>query len=799
MATTSAPAFAPVVEGRALENGNSLCAHCGNAIVSGQSSRFCCTGCEVVYGLLQGENLDRYYDLRGERGLPAVAASSAAGRDHKWLAPIQTKLASSDGLQRVSLDVQGVHCAGCVWLVDELFERADGGASCVLNPGVGRLELVVEAKKFDLPTFVTSIERFGYVLGPAKRETTKQKSDIVWRMGVCIAIAMNTMSFGFAIYAGLDSGRVYHLFQTITFALSFVSVLVGGTVFFRSAWAGVRRGVLHLDLPIALGIVLAFASSAISYFTRGGATSFFDTLNVFIALMLVGRFLQERVLEKNRAHILASDGADGLFTRRVKDGAVEVVKAKEIAAGDTLLFAPGDLVPVDARLAAPTRLSLDWINGESAPRDFAAGDVAPAGAFSCDPSAVTAEAEADFEASSLVALLSAPTRRRDEVARATPFWQRIVKLYVASVLVVAALGFAGWMIHTGGDVLRSLDVVTGLLIVTCPCAFGIAAPLAYELAQAGLRRSGLFVRTPGFLDRAAGVKKVVFDKTGTLTTGGLVAARVAGELYDDDRHVLANMVARSAHPKSAAIAATIGAAKLDEAITATELPGAGIEATSSGVTYRLGAPAFAGTGAEGADVVFSKGGVAVASFSTSEELRPDAKREIDELEQAGLETWVLSGDSPERARAVAERCGIDPARAFGAETPEGKRDWLAARDRGDCLFVGDGINDSLVAEAATCSGTPAIDRPFMAARSDFYFVTPGLRPVRLALAVARRLQATTRGTFGVALAYNALTVGLALAGVMSPLVCAIVMPLSSLSTVLAVTASLSSRSRTWTS
>ena len=307
------------------------------------------------------------------------------------------------------------------------------------------------------------------------------------------------------------------------------------------------------------------------------------------------------------------------------------------------------------------------------------------------------------------------------------------------------------------------------------------------------------MRTPGFLDRAAGVTKVVFDKTGTLTTGGLVATPIGGALSDDERHVLANLVARSASPKSAAVAALVGGAKLDGAIQATEIPGAGIEAQASGATFRLGAPTFAGQGAEGADVVFSRDGVALASFSTSEELRPDAKREIDELEQAGLETWVLSGDSPERARAVAERCGIDPARAFGAETPEGKRDWLAARDRGDCLFVGDGINDSLVAESATCSGTPAIDRPFMAARSDFYFVTPGLRPVRLALAVARRLQATTRATFAVALAYNSLTVGLALAGVMSPLVCAIVMPLSSLSTVLAVTASLSSRSRAWTS
>jgi len=802
--TTDAPSLSLVGSAKAAED--AACAHCGTKLTTGSASRFCCTGCEVVFGLFRGERLERYYDLRGDRGLPAVAASGAKGRDHKWLEPIRARFASASGLGRVTLDLQGVHCAGCVWLVDELFKREVGAASCVVNPGAGRVDLVADPAAFDLDAFVASVERFGYVFGPPRRDAAKGRGDIVWRMGVCIAIAMNTMSFGFAMYAGLDGGRFYHLLQTITLVLSLVSVLVGGPVFFRSAWAGLRRGVLHLDLPIALGILLAFGSSTLAYFTRGGASSFFDTLNVFIALMLVGRYLQERVLEKNRAHILASDGTDGLWTRLVRDGAVSVVKAKELREGDTVLLAPGDLVPVDARLTSESgaSFSLDWISGESAPRRFSPNDVLPAGAFSCEKSAVSAVCVADFEASSLVALLSAPARgKKDEVARATPFWQRVVKYYVVTVLALAALGFAIWMVHTGGDVLRSLDVVTALLIVTCPCAFGIAAPLAYELAQAGLRRAGLFVRTPSFLDRAAGVKKVVFDKTGTLTTGGLtVADRAPIDALDAaDRAVLYDMVTRSAHPKSAAIAAALGHGQLDALAKVTEIAGAGLVAEAGGRSYRLGAPGWAAEGedAGGADVVFSKDGRVLAALTTREELRADAAREVRELEQAGFETWVLSGDSPERARAVAAECGIEPARAVGAETPEGKRAWLAARDHGDCLFVGDGINDSLVAESATCSGTPAIDRPFMAARSDFYFVTPGLRPVRLALAVAERLNTTTRLTFGIAVAYNVVTVALSYAGVMSPLVCAIVMPLSSLTTVLAVTASLSNRSRTWTS
>src|SRR5690606_25609687 len=193
---------------------------------------------------------------------------------------------------RVVLDVQGVHCAACVWLIEKLFRRhaagdPTAGARVVVNPGVGTVDLAV-GPTFPLARWVEDVEAFGYRFGPPLKdaESSGQRSDLVWRMGVCIAIAMNTMIFGVAIYAGLSSGPVHRLFHALTFGLSFVSVIVGGTVFFRSAWQSLRRRVLHLDLPIALGIALVFASSTYTYATRGGETSYFDTLAVFIALML---------------------------------------------------------------------------------------------------------------------------------------------------------------------------------------------------------------------------------------------------------------------------------------------------------------------------------------------------------------------------------------------------------------------------------------------------------------------------------------------------------------------------------
>jgi P-type Cu2+ transporter len=777
------------------------CRHCGNAC----SDAFCCSGCEAVYTFLHDGGLaDRYYDLRGREGIPAIAAGDVADRsaDRKWLEPIAKDLATKTTLTRIELDIQGVHCSACIWLFDTLFTRMNGAAGIVVNPAVGRVDLTVEPT-FDLRSFVATIERLGYRFGPPTARGPNAQGDLVWRMGVCIAIAMNTMIFGVAFYCGLESGPTYALFQKLSFALATISVLVGGPVFFKSAWRALRQRALHLDLPIALGIVLAYASSAHAYFVRGGSTSFFDTIDVFIALMLVGRFLQERVVARNRASILASSGAEHLLTRRIeKNGQVALVRSIDIAAGDRLLVARGDLVPVDATLATAGSFSLDWISGESRPKGFDAGAVVPAGAFSCGDEAVVVTARSPFSASSLASLLRTTRTRESDAARATPFWQRLTRVYVALVLVLAFGTFAGWLVATG-DPFRAMDVVTAVLIVTCPCAFGIATPLAYELAQAGLRRVGLFVRSPAFLDRAAAVRQVVFDKTGTLTTGALTLAnrRILKPLGQHELQALYDMTARSAHPKSQAIARALvadGRVGLDPAVRVVEKPGKGLEIVRGRCTYRLGSPAWTGAIGPG-DVCFTRNGVLVAAFDTTEELRPDAANEIQSLGESGFVASILSGDEPARVRALGATCGLPAERCVGGKSPDAKAAWVRERDHGDVLFLGDGINDALVADVATCSGTPAIDRPFMAARTDFYVVTPGLRPIRTALAVAKKLASVVRTNLAIAVAYNVVTVGLAVAGFMSPLLCAVLMPLASLSTVLFTTAALSRSNRTWKS
>jgi len=764
---------------------SSQCLHCGGPCALDAGEPFCCSGCKFVYHLLHAENLDRYYSLRGEKG-EAVTAPGP-GRDLKWLEPIAADLERADGLFRVELDIQGLSCAACVWLIDQLFRREPGAAAIVVNPALGRVRLTA-TRDFPLQRFVERIESCGYLLGPKLKSDASPSNGLLFRMGIAIAIAMNGMILAISVYAGLTDGPLHRLFLALSFGLATLSVLVGGSYFGKTALAGLRRGILHLDLPIALGIALAYASSTWAFFAHG-LTTYFDTLSVFIALMLVGRFLQMRLIERNQKRLLASDGAEGLYTRRLEGNEVALRRAVEVRQGDTLVLAPGDVVPVTAELLGsdPASFSLDWVNGESIPRIYESGKSVPAGAFLADSRAQRLRATEDFSASSLVDLLRAPPSD-DRDARATTYWRTFARVYVAAVLVIAAgaliVGYA-----LTADARAALERVTAVLIVTCPCAFGIATPLAYEIVGARLRKAGLFIRSSSFLDRAAIVRKIVFDKTGTLTTGKLVLEDISplNVLTPTHRRLLKNMAARSTHPKSAAISAALGADEFVADFDTSEVPGRGIEARYEGHVYRLGAVEWVQSDKhDEADVAFGVDGTLIASFRTVENLRPDAAREVEALRSLGFDVGILSGDTVERTRAMAIHCGIPVENAVGGQSAEAKASWVREHDKGELLFIGDGINDALVTTEATVSGTPAIDRPFLAARTDFYLVTAGIAPLRLALEQARRLRRVLGFTLSVAIAYNIVTVGLAYTGLMTPLICAVLMPLSSLSTIFMV-------------
>ncbi|MFO0617500.1 MAG: heavy metal translocating P-type ATPase metal-binding domain-containing protein [Polyangiaceae bacterium] len=363
------------------------CRHCQNP----SAGEFCCEGCAQVFELLRSQDLGRYYDLRQGAGQPAIDAVRPLA-DDAWIDVESARLAAEDReLAPLALDVEGLHCTACVWLIEETFRRTGSAGRADLNPALGTLDLLVE-RAFDLRGFVELLARLGYRLGPRRKGKARASDGLVLRMGVCVAIAMNSMLFAISRYAGLRTGAIEHLFRWLELGLALAAFGVGGTVFVRAAARALRARVLHMDLPIALGLILGYAGSIASFFWGDGEATYFDTLVVFTTLMLVGRFLRERVLEKNRAELLEDAGIEGLLVRRVdraRGDRVEVVGVHEIAPGDTVLVAPGDVLPLAGRLLdASASMAFDWITGESEPRAFRAGDAVQAGAANHGRSAV---------------------------------------------------------------------------------------------------------------------------------------------------------------------------------------------------------------------------------------------------------------------------------------------------------------------------------------------------------------------------------------------------------------------------
>ncbi|HTS79816.1 MAG TPA: heavy metal translocating P-type ATPase metal-binding domain-containing protein [Myxococcaceae bacterium] len=769
------------------------CLHCGTPVAPAARGPFCCAGCEAVHGLLVDQGLTRYYALARGAVLPAPTVDRA--RSHAWLEPLRAAAESgSSPVCALELDVQGIHCAACVWLMNELFRRAPGGAGFTVNPALGKARLQWRRGAFDVAGFVTEVERFGYAFGPSRKSTPRPSRDLVVRLGVCAAATMNVMLFSFSFYFGLSDreGSTFSLFTWGSLALATVVVLVGGWPFFRAAQRGLSRGLLHLDVPIALGIGLVYALSVLQTLQHRGDHAYLDTLCTFITLMVLGRWLQQRVLDRNRRFLLEDDGSDALVVRRREGGTVTAVPAPRISAGDSLLVAPGDLLVVDAVLGQEGRFSLDWITGEPEPRRFAAGETVPAGAFNAGRSAVEARAVQSFQQSVLPVLLAArPVGTRTPGER---FFDTLARSYVVTVLALAGLGAALW---AQAGVHRAVDVAVALLVVTCPCALGIAIPLAQELVHAGLRRKGVLVRAPDLLDRLTRVRTVLFDKTGTLTLARLelVEPRAPARLEAQARDVAYAMTAGSNHPVARCLARALAGAgaRAGEQLQAEELPGRGLELLREGRRYRLGAPGWAvpGTASEAGVTLLSVDGAPLARFVTREAVRPGAQQALARLRNAGFDLWLLSGDARARVEEFGRGLGLPADRALGELSPAAKAEVVARVDRRDTLFIGDGVNDSLAFAAAFARGTPAVDRPVMPGKSDVFFLGESLESLGELLGAAQSLRSAVRRILAMAFLYNALAVTAAMLGLASPLAAAVAMPASSLAILLATTGWLS--------
>jgi Cu2+-exporting ATPase len=783
--------------------GKPTCRHCGAPSPQGE---FCCAGCAYVYRLVHEAGLDAYYKIKDEVTTPADT-SLLQPRDYAWLAEAQQEAddnATNGRTPSLVLEVQGISCAGCVWLIEKVFSKQPGAGRIEVNAQTGQMRWTWSKGDFDAVECARELQRFNYLVGAAGEIDAEHAESrvLIRRVGLCTAFAMNVMLFALPAYFGMASTDEYAgLFGTLQLAFATLSLLAGGGYFVSRAVRALRERVLHIDLPIALGIIGSYAGSLYGWLKGDELYVYFDFVSAFIVLMLVGRWAQVVAVERNRRRLLSRQPTAPRVRLITTEGAVREVAPETLREGQRFEVAMGRMVPVEARLETPEAvLSLAWINGEAEPRGFRAGQRVAAGAQNIGRESIQLVATQGWE-KSLLAELIKPMPRADYRHKLI---ETVIRCYLVAVLAVAVLAGGGWAWATG-DWLHAGAVVTAILVVSCPCALGLAYPLAEEVATVSLRKRGVFVRAADLWPRLRRVRTVVFDKTGTLTLEipVLQNPEMLVGLDAEARAALLGLVRDNPHPVSCSLHEALLARGGGEA-----LAGEVIESIGQGVRlgdWTLGRPEWRGgssnvraetggvpshtntmgdllagaVGGEG-EVVLARERRVVARFAFADTARADARGELAALARRGLQIVVLSGDRREKVAALMRELGLPESNGYAELTPQQKAAWFAAHD--DALMLGDGANDSLAFDQALCRGTPVVHRGVLEQKADFYYLGLGIAGIRALFEINDARHRTQVALLVFMIAYNLFAVGMAVSGHMNPLVAAILMPASSLAT-----------------
>ena len=772
------------------------CTHCGQPAVASETEDgpvFCCAGCATVWELMQAQGLGEFYSLRDRLGggRPEGPAS-LEGRDEDAVA--YAHYDDPDFLGRhaqgnhIQLHVDGLHCVACVWVFEQLPKVLPGVTSARLEYTAERLHLTWDPARIPLSEIGGFLHALGYATTPLGAEVENKRRlsarRELLRLAVAGAAAGNVMLYAIALYAGsfeeMDP-TFARFFEWVSLLVTLPAITYAAMPFYRGAWAGLRMRVPHLDLPISLGLIGGFVASVYSTFTGHGEV-YYDTLALLVFLLLLGRWVQHR---GQRAALSGTELLAALTPGtawRKGEGGFAPVPVDRLKTGDVVRVRAGEAFPVDGAIVrGESHADLSFLTGESKPVTLVAGSPVHAGATNVRD---TVEVEVSATGAStrlgrLVAMIEQSETQRPPVLQTV---HQLSGYFVIIVLVLAVAGGVAWAFI---DPSRVFAVVVGLLVVSCPCALGLATPVALVVGRGRAARNGAVIRTTAALELLARTKRVVLDKTGTLTEGAVrvTEASVAPELVP----ALGALEARSAHPLARAVARW-AKNDTDEVEGVTEHPSRGIEGHVAGRHLRVGSAAWLGAGPFEAQLaaVSSRGespilvevdGAVVGWLALGDRLRADASEALARLKKLGMELVVRSGDHPAAVAAVSARLGLHDAR--GHVSPEGK-----AADMGEwSAMVGDGVNDAPALRAATVGIAVAGGAETALTVADVYLTRPGLAAVADLFEGAHATMGLIRRNLGFSLAYNVVFATLALAGYITPLVAALIMPLSGLTVV----------------
>ena len=691
---------------------------------------------------------------------------------------------------RLMLSLPSAHCAACISTVE---------GAMLAYPGVrtARVNLTQKRVSVEADVLVTGADLVGVLAAVgyeaheldagllSTTETDRQSRELLMRLGVAFFAMMNIMLLSVAVWSGAEAAT-RDMFHWISAMIAIPTVAFVGQPFFRAAWAALRVGRLGMDVPISLALILA---SGISLYetAHSGEKAYFDAAVMLSFFLLLGRYLD------HRSRALARSAAEELAALEVPravvlvDG-VEVLRPiAEVARGDLVLVRPGGRMPVDGEVTAgSSEVDRGLLTGESLPVFAGPGAVVSAGEVNLT-GPLTVRVTAAGRESSLHRMADLVAVAESAKTRYTTLAERAARLYSPLVHILSFSAFGFWLWQTGGDVRFAVNISAAVLIITCPCALGLAVPAVVTAASGKLFRKGVLIKTGTALERLAEVDTVVFDKTGTLTMGmpeplGLEAVTsehlaVAVALARASSHPLALALVEGAkifHPKNFGAPVT----------ELREVPGYGVEGRLEGQVVRLGRAEWVGAEPVAATATYLGFGGQTRAFAFTDQLRPGAEAAISELRAQGKAIKLVSGDSAAAVAAMAARLGIGDwvAGALPAEKVALVRGLMDQGHR--VLMVGDGLNDTAALAAAHVSISPASALDAARVASDIVLLGRDMAAIGDAARISGQATRRMIENFGISAAYNVIAVPLALMGSATPLAAALAMSLSSITVAL---------------
>jgi Cu2+-exporting ATPase len=779
------------------------CFHCGEPIpdgvdltvsVDGRERAMCCAGCQAVTQLIFGSGLGRYYQFRQELGRQAgedMAAEAEAWRgcderESLW----GTEL--DGGRRELLLQTEGIRCAACAWLIRSHMEKRPGVHAVQVDTATGYTRIVWTPAESRLSQLASALMELGYkphlpLASVEEQGRQDEKRASMKRLGVAGLGMMQVMMYAVGLYAGDYFGieeTEQRFLEWVSLLVTLPVLLYSGRIFFEGAWRSLRIRRPGMDVPVALAISLAFLASCYNFF-RGSGEVWFDSVVMFIFFLSLGRHIEMILRHRNLQAGAALARLLPEWAERYEDSAWKTIPAGDLEAGDRIRVKVGEAFPADGvLLGGATDVDEALLTGESNAIARGQGDEVIAGTINLTQPVeveVTAAGQETTVSSLGRLLLMAQTRRESDGG--LPWW--LVPTFIVAVLVIAGATWLGWQYI---DPARAFSAMLSVLVASCPCALSLALPVVHAAASRRLLDEGVLLTRGEAVTELTRIDTVIFDKTGTLTRGvpELVGIRVNPERReldaDDMLRIASALEAHSAHPIAHAFLAAQGEGVLPSASEVEVVPAQGLAGRVEGRQWLIGTAAFATQGrAPGDDAIWLGDDQGwAARFELRDTLREGADTTVAALRSEGIATAILSGDSKDAVRDVAERLQIEDWSA--RQSPAAKLEQLQARHAAGAhiLMVGDGVNDAPVLAAADVSMTVKGGAELANSTADMILTAESLDLVQRAREIARRTRQLIRQNLTWAVLYNTSVMPLAVSGMLKPWMAALGMSLSSL-------------------